>query len=353
MAADHHVLLRVAERLARRDLDLLAHDVDAGDHLGHAVLHLHARVHLEEEVLAVLEQPLDRAGGAVADGARGVGADLADSLAQLRVDRGRGGLLDQLLVAALDRAVALEQVDHVVLAVGEHLHLHVARVGQVALDVDGRVGEELLALARRALERLLELVLGLGDAEALAATPARGLDGHRVADRVRDHLAGVVDGLDRVGGAGHDRNAGLGHDLARSGLRAHRVDRARRRADEHDPGLLAGARERGVLGQEPVAGVDRLGAGLLRHLEDLLDHEVALGGRAGAEQVRLIGAPDVRRVAIGLGVDGHAGDAELLERSHHANGDLAAVCDQDLVEHLGAGRLSALASAGALPIIAQ
>ena len=35
-------------------------DVDAGGHLGHAVLDLDARVHLEEEVLAVGEQSLDR-----------------------------------------------------------------------------------------------------------------------------------------------------------------------------------------------------------------------------------------------------------------------------------------------------
>ena len=217
---------------------------------------------------------------AVADRARRVGADLADPLAQLGVDRRRGRLLDQLLVAALDRAVALEQVDHVAVGVGEHLHLDVARVGQVALDVDGRVGEELLALARGALEGLLELVLGLGDAEALAAAAAGRLDRHRVADRVVDHLARVLDGLDRVGRAGHDRHARLVHDLAGARLRAHRVDRARRRADEDDPGLLAGARERGVLGEEAVAGVDRLGARLLRDLEDLVDLQVALAGRA-------------------------------------------------------------------------
>ena len=42
--------------------DLLPDDVDARRLLGHAVLDLHARVHLEEEVLAVLEEALDRAG---------------------------------------------------------------------------------------------------------------------------------------------------------------------------------------------------------------------------------------------------------------------------------------------------
>ena len=158
VAAQVDLLLGVGERLAGRDQDLLAHDVDAGDVLGHAVLDLDARVHLEEEVLAVLEQALDRAGGVVADRLGGVDRDLADLLAQLLVDQRSRGLLDQLLVAALDRAVALAEVDRVALLVGEHLDLDVARVGQVALEVDRVVGEELLALARGALEGLLQLV---------------------------------------------------------------------------------------------------------------------------------------------------------------------------------------------------
>ena len=162
-----------------------------GDHLGHAVLDLDARVHLQEEVLAVLEQALDRAGADVVDGPGGLDADLADALAQLLVDRRGGRLLDQLLVAALDRAVALAEVDDVAVAVGEDLDLDVARVGQVALEVDGRVGEELLALARGALEGVLELGLVERDAEALAAAAARGLDRDRVADVVVDDLARV------------------------------------------------------------------------------------------------------------------------------------------------------------------
>ena len=138
-------------------------------HLGHAVLDLHARVHLEEEVLAVLQQALDRAGADVVDRARGVDADLADALAQRLVD-GRGRrLLDELLVAALDRAVALAEVDDVAVAVGEDLDLDVARVGQVALEVDRRVGEELLALARGALEGRLEL----GRPRARRGSPCR------------------------------------------------------------------------------------------------------------------------------------------------------------------------------------
>ena len=334
VAAQLDVLLGEGQVLARGDLDLLAHDVDAGDHLGHAVLDLHAGVHLQEEVLAIVgEQALDRAGGEVADGLGGVGSDLADLLAQLGVDGGGGALLDQLLVAALDRAVALEQVHGVAGLVGQHLDLHVARVGQVALQVDRGVGEELLALAGGALERVLELGLLQGHAEALAATAAGGLDGHGVADLVVDQLLGVLDRLDRVGGAGHDGHAGVLHQLARLGLRAHGVDGARGRADERDAGLVAGAHERRVLGQEPVAGVDGLGPRLLRHLEDLLDVQVALGRRAAAQQVRLVGALDVGRVAIGLGVDGHRRDTQLLEGAHDPDGDLSTVGYEDLGEH--------------------
>ena len=173
------------------------------------------------------QQALDRARAAVVDGARGVDGDLADPLAQLLVDQRRRRLLDQLLVAALDRAVALAEVHDVAVAVGQHLDLDVARVRQVALEVDGRVGEELLALARGALEGVLELVRLQRDAEALAAAAARGLDRDRVADLLGDLLR-VLERLDRLGRARHDRHAGLLHQLARLGLGAHRVDRRTR-----------------------------------------------------------------------------------------------------------------------------
>ena len=177
----------IDKRLAGGDPDALLDDVDPGDHLGHAVLDLHTRVHLQEEVLAVLQQALDRARARVRDRGGGVGADLADPLAQPRDrldSRGRS-LLDQLLMAALQRAVTLTQVDHVAVLVGEDLHLNMPRVRQIALQVHGRVGEELLTLTRRALKRLLELVLGQSDAEALAATTTRRLHRHRVADLTR------------------------------------------------------------------------------------------------------------------------------------------------------------------------
>ena len=56
------------QRLAGGDLDLLAHEIEAGDQLGHRVLDLEARVHLHEVEAAVgVEQELERADVRVAD----------------------------------------------------------------------------------------------------------------------------------------------------------------------------------------------------------------------------------------------------------------------------------------------
>src|SRR5438094_503155 len=72
-------------------------------------------------------------------------------------------------MTALDRAVTLAEMDDVAVPVGEHLHLDVPRILEVALDVDGRVGEVRLALAPRRLERALGLVRAAHDLQPCAA----------------------------------------------------------------------------------------------------------------------------------------------------------------------------------------
>ena len=204
--------------------------------------------------------------------------------------------------------------------------------GQVALEVDGAVGEEALALAPGALEGVLERLGRRGDAEALAAPAGRRLDRDRVADGLGDR-DGRGEVGDRVGDPGHDRHAGLVHQRPRARLRAHRLDGVRRRADPGDAGLAEGAREAGVLGQEAVARVHGLGARLADHLQQPRDVQVALGRRPRAEQVRLVGVLHEQRVAVHLAVDGHRGDAHLAQGAEDADGDLAPVGDQHLGEH--------------------
>ena len=121
------------------------------------MLDLQAGVHLEEEELAVLIDELDRAGVVVADGLGRLDRRLAHRLFDAGGQAVGGGLLDQLLVAALRRAVAGADPHDVAVLVADDLHLDVARPREVALDVDLVAAEERLRSRLRAVHRLLHL----------------------------------------------------------------------------------------------------------------------------------------------------------------------------------------------------
>ena len=148
--------------------------------------------------------------------------------------------------------------------------------------------------------------------------------------------SGEVRGSERPGTPGH---AGLLGGQAGADLVAHDLDGLGRRSDEGHAALGDGAGEVGVLGEEAVAGVDPVGPALLDGVEDGLGVEVALGRRLAAERVGLVGHADVQGVAVEVGVDGHRADAQLATRPDHPDGDLAAVCNQDLLEHAGLSSL--------------
>ena len=89
-------------------------------------------------------------------------------------------------MATLNRAVALAEMDDVVVVVREHLHLDVARILEVALDVDGRIGEVSLALASGRLERALDLRRIAYDLQTFAPTSSGCLDRDRPAKLVAE-----------------------------------------------------------------------------------------------------------------------------------------------------------------------
>ena len=74
----------------------------------------------------------------------------------------RGRLLDQLLVAALQRAVAGAGDDDVAVLVGDHLGLDVARLVEVALDEALAAAERGDRLAGGRLEQLGDLLDACG-----------------------------------------------------------------------------------------------------------------------------------------------------------------------------------------------
>src|SRR5690606_11874320 len=98
------------------------------------------------------------------------------------VDAGRRRLFTYLLVAALQRAVALAQMDAAALAVAEHLDLDVARQFQVFLDVERVVAESRLRLGPRGAHRFRQLVRGARDFHPAPAAAGGRLHQHRIAD---------------------------------------------------------------------------------------------------------------------------------------------------------------------------
>ena len=250
------VLLREPEGLARRDPHLGGHEVDAGQHLGHRVLDLDPAVDLDEVgVAVVVDEELERADVLVAGRDDGTDRALGERLAPGRGHRRRRRLLEDLLVPALDRAVALPQVDAVAEPVDRDLDLDVPVVLQPALEVQRVVAERGAGLGAADRQHGGQLARRADHPHALAAAARRRLDEHRVADPLR-LLEGV--GLVAEQARARDRRqAVIGEQPAGLLLRGEPLEDVGGRADEREPVGTHGVGERVVLGQEPVARVDR------------------------------------------------------------------------------------------------
>ncbi|VTY27425.1 Uncharacterised protein [Xylophilus ampelinus] len=330
MAARHGRLFQ-RQRQAVGHPQLLDHEVEPAGFLRHRVLDLQPGVYLEEGDRARgAEQELDRAGADVA----GFGADVAcrgvDAFALALVEEGRGRFLHQLLVASLQRAVARAQHQHVAVRVGDHLGLDVARLVEELLDkafasTEGRDG-----LAHRRFVELGHLVQAPRDLHAAPAAAEGRLDDDGQAMLPREGLdLGRV--LHRAGGALDQRRADLQRDAPRLDLVAQPRDGRRRRADPGEAGVDHGLREAGVLRQETVAGVHRIGAAAAGHVEQLVDGQVGVGGAVALQPPGLVGHACVQGIDVGVGIHGHRLHAVVGAGTGDAHGDLAAVGDQDFL----------------------
>ena len=175
-------------QLARRQPNHPLDEIDAGHLFGDAVLDLNARVDLEEVDIAagVVEHELDRARGSVARrGARQTGRRSKQRFASLRGEARRRRLLEDLLVTALHRAIALAQREDLAGSVAEDLHLRCARDRDELFEVEPRLLEVRASQAIGGVEGLCELAVVGAASHADAAAPGGALQHHRVADAFR------------------------------------------------------------------------------------------------------------------------------------------------------------------------
>ena len=199
-------------------------------------------------------------------------------------------------MAALHRAVALEEVDEVAVRVAEDLHLDVLGAADVALEEHRVVAEGGAGLALRLFERAVELVGLLDDAHAAAAAAERRLDDHREADLARRSarlLRGSVTGSSVPGTT---RDAGLLRE-ARGRRSCRRAGRAARRSGPTKvmPARSQARGKRGVLGEEAVAGMDRVDALFRGERDDAFDVEIGFDRPfALADQIGFVGLEAVQ-----------------------------------------------------------
>ena len=87
-------------------------------------------------------------------------------------------------------------------------------------------------------------------------------------------------------------------------------------------------RELGVLRQEAVAGMDRVGMDDLGRRDDVGDVEIGFGRGRRPDADGFVGKPDVHRVGVGGRMDRDGLDAHFVAGAVDAQRDLAAVGDQ-------------------------
>ncbi|CAM5226496.1 hypothetical protein SNARM312S_02144 [Streptomyces narbonensis] len=329
-AVEPDVVLREGERLAGGHPQLPLHQVDAGDQLGHRVLDLETGVHLHEVVRRRVDarhDELDRARAHVAAGPCRLDRRRTHGGADLGGEEDARRLLDDLLVAALERALALAEVHHVPVGVGEDLDLDVPGPVDPPLHEQRVVAEGRARLTAGRRDLLLQDRQVPDEPHALAAAA-----GGRLEQDGSAQLAGRLDQFG-IGGAGDDGHARRLHGLLRPDLVAHQGDRLGARADEDQTGVGAGPREGGVLREEAVARVHGLCPGAGGGVEERRNRQVGLGGRRRTDPYRRVRLADVPGVGVRVAVDGHRADAELPQGADDADGDLAPVGHEDGVEH--------------------
>ena len=148
------------QRMALRDQNLRAHQVDARDDFRDRVLHLDARVHLDEEpfVRVEIEQELHRARVVVTDlrwqsspPRRTSSSRTCGSSADRRRD------LHHLLMTPLHRAIALVQMQHVAVLVAEHLHLDVLGARNIFFQENRRIAKGAAGFVARLVQQVREI----------------------------------------------------------------------------------------------------------------------------------------------------------------------------------------------------
>ena len=156
------------------------------------------------------------------------------------------------------------------------------------------------------------------------------MSGKPRARRDFQRLRAVGDGIFRAGQDGHADFFGEG---ARGDLVAHQTQQFGARPDKRDAGVAAGLGEVRIFRKKSVAGMDEVHALFLRQRDDARDVEIrADRALARADEIGFIRLEAMDGEAVFLGVDGDGAQAEFRGGAKDADGDFAAVGDEQFFQ---------------------
>ena len=175
-----------------------------------------------------------------------------------------------------------------------------------------------------------------------AASAKRGFDNQRKTN-FRRNLHRFRPVRDRILRSGEGGNIQLFRQGARGHFIPHQFQELRARADECDPGILAGLGEVRVFRKKSVTGVDHVRPLFLGESDNGVDIQVSRHRPfAFSNQVGFIGLETMHRKPVFLGVNGHRAKPDFRRGPKYANGDLTAIGDEQLFKcprRLGRARL--------------
>ena len=219
------------------------------------MLDLKAGVHFEEEKLSLLVDELDGSCVVVADSLCCLHCSLThrflNTIGQARSWR----LFNEFLVATLRRAVTSGDPHHVALCVAHQLNLHVARPGEVTLNVDLVTTEEGFRFTLRTCHCVVDLICRFDHFHAATAATEGSLNADRPPELVAERT-NLIGALSELSCARNDRSATtLGRDTRRHFV-THLIDRFRRRSNPRHTHSGDRPSKVSILREEAVARVN-------------------------------------------------------------------------------------------------
>ena len=242
-------------------------------------------------------------------------------------------------MAALHRAFAFTEGNDAAVGIGEDLDFDVTRLFQIFFEIQAGVTEGVERFGGSVAPSGSEVGIAGDEAHAFSAAAGDRFQQNGIAHGLGESLS-LFGLFDRLVGAGDSGNIGAARELAAGGFGAERFHGFGGRTDKDETGFFTGAGKRWIFGEEPVAGMNRVAAGAAGHVDQLVDAEITFARWSGTDGVGFVGETDMEGSAIGFAEDDDGADAKFAAGAEDANGDFAAIGDQDFVEHAGEPHLN-------------